>query len=82
MTRVKLVMTLILLSVVAASAGAADRPKTADSAAIEKSMLAKLDAPLLFVKRYSFDRERQQGGTPPRHTTEYDITGPGLPRQG
>ena len=54
MTRVKFVTMLILLSFAAALAGAANPPETASPAAIEKSMLAKLDAPLLFVKRHSY----------------------------
>ena len=54
MTPAKLVMTLIMLSIGAVLAGAAEPPKAESPAAIEKSMLAKLDAPLLFVKRHSY----------------------------
>ncbi len=54
MIRVKSLITLVLLSITATLAVAADRPKAESPAAIEKSMLAKLDAPLLFVKRHSY----------------------------
>ena len=47
-------VTLVLLSVGAASAGAQDKPKARDPASMEKKMLSLLDAPLLFVKRHSY----------------------------